>query len=259
MNLVMDQAIAVGYSNNSQRARVMTEGWVARELYCPRCGEPRINHLTNNRPVADFACPICASQYELKSKSGLWSDRVNDGAYNTLIERITSNTNPDWLFLVYENKGYSVTQLVLIPRHFFTPRIVEKRPPLPPTARRAGWVGCTITLGGIPKQGRIPIVKDGNPVAENEVHSALRVADSLAIGSLEARGWLMDVLTCVNALPGEEFSLADVYQSESHLQVMHPDNRHVKAKIRQQLQVLRDRGIIEFLGRGKYRKVDADE
>jgi type II restriction enzyme len=30
-------------------------------------------------------------------------------------------------------------------------------------------------------------------------------------------------------------------------------NRHVRQKIRQQLQVLRDRGYLEFKGKGRYR------
>jgi len=40
------------------------------------------------------------------------------------------------------------------------------------------------------------------------------------------------------------------------LQAKHPENHNVKAKARsvQQLQFLRDKGVIEFLGRGHYRK-----
>src|SRR5689334_18268555 len=34
---------------------------------------------------------------------------------------------------------------------------------------------------------------------------------------------------------------------------LHPDNRHVRDKIRQQLQVLRGLGLLEFLGAGSYR------
>lgn len=34
---------------------------------------------------------------------------------------------------------------------------------------------------------------------------------------------------------------------------MHLDNRHVKDKIRQQLQMLRDEGIVEFVRRGYYK------
>ena len=36
---------------------------------------------------------------------------------------------------------------------------------------------------------------------------------------------------------------------------LHPENNHVKPKIRQQLQVLRDAGVLEFVSRGKYRVV----
>jgi type II restriction enzyme len=35
----------------------------------------------------------------------------------------------------------------------------------------------------------------------------------------------------------------------------HPDNRNIKDKIRQQLQYLRDLGLIEFKERGVYRKL----
>ena len=39
----------------------------------------------------------------------------------------------------------------------------------------------------------------------------------------------------------------------NELSKKHPDNRHIKDKIRQQLQVLRDKGYLEFSSRGNYR------
>ena len=36
---------------------------------------------------------------------------------------------------------------------------------------------------------------------------------------------------------------------------LNPQNHNVEAKIRQQLQILRDLGFIEFLGKGQYRKI----
>lgn len=39
---------------------------------------------------------------------------------------------------------------------------------------------------------------------------------------------------------------------EARLESLHPENRNVQAKIRQQLQVLRDNNILEFAGRGYY-------
>ena len=60
-----------------------------------------------------------------------------------------------------------------------------------------------------------------------------------------------DVLACVRELP-REFALADAYVFEGKRERFHPDNRHVRPKMRQQLQILRDNGVIEFVGRGIY-------
>ena len=40
------------------------------------------------------------------------------------------------------------------------------------------------------------------------------------------------------------------YALEDNLSRLHPANRHVRDKIRQQLQILRDLGLLEFLGGG---------
>ena len=54
------------------------------------------------------------------------------------------------------------------------------------------------------------------------------------------RGWTLDVLNAVRSLGKTEFDLAEVYKSEGKLAKVHPANRHVREKIRQQLQGLRD-------------------
>ena len=61
------------------------------------------------------------------------------------------------------------------------------------------------------------------------------------------------MLNVVRALGREEFTLAQVYARGEELQRLHPQNRYVEAKIRQQLQRLRDLGFVEFVGRGEYR------
>ena len=70
---------------------------------------------------------------------------------------------------------------------------------------------------------------------------------------MEKRGWTLDVLRVVQSLNKEEFVLAEVYAHAEGLAKLHPGNRHVYDKIRQQLQVLRDLGHLEFLGGGRYR------
>jgi len=67
------------------------------------------------------------------------------------------------------------------------------------------------------------------------------------------RGWTLDVLNLLRSLHKQTFSLADAYALEPHLASLHPSNRHIRPKIRQQLQLLRDIGLIDFLGRGHYK------
>ena len=71
--------------------------------------------------------------------------------------------------------------------------------------------------------------------------------------SPETRGWLLDVMKCVESLGKRDFTLDDVYAFERHLGDLYPGNQNVKPKIRQQLQYLRDRGFIDFVSRGNYR------
>jgi len=49
--------------------------------------------------------------------------------------------------------------------------------------------------------------------------------------------------------------VSDVYAHAAALSKLPPQNAHIHDKIRQQLQVLRDLGRLEFLGRGRYRLV----
>jgi predicted Rdx family selenoprotein len=71
--------------------------------------------------------------------------------------------------------------------------------------------------------------------------------------STEGRGWLIEVMKCVESLGKKEFDLDDVYAFEGQLSGIYPNNRHVKQKIRHQLQMLRDRGYLDFVSRGYYR------
>ncbi len=61
------------------------------------------------------------------------------------------------------------------------------------------------------------------------------------------------MLQVVQSLGKLEFTLADVYAHADALAKLHPNNAHVRAKSRQQLQVLRDLGLLDFLGGGSYR------
>jgi type II restriction enzyme len=246
---------AVPYDSASQRARFWTEDWVSRELYCLGCGGERLNKLPNNQPVADFSCASCNEEYELKSQAGKIADKVVDGAYRTMIARLAANNNPSLILLSYDRARQNVSSIAVVPKHFFIPEIIEERKPLAATARRAGWVGCNILVGRVPDAGKIFIVRNGAVEPKELVLERWEQTKFLRELSVDGRGWLVEVLRCVEELGRAEFELADIYAFEVRLQRMYPGNQHVREKMRQQLQVLRDRGLIEFLGRGRYRRV----
>ena len=254
MNLSFDLKLADRYTSNSQIARVLTESWVKQNAYCPNCGEASLNEFENNKPVADFYCKKCKEEFELKSKSGNLGSTINDGAYDTMIKRITSDTNPNFFFLTYK-KNYSVDNFLIIPKHFFTPDIIIKRNALSPSAKRAGWIGCNIGINKVPSLGRIFLINNSQIINQKEVINKWESTRFLANNSLEARGWTMDVLNCIDLIETKDFSLQDAYSFEATLKQKHSKNNFIKDKIRQQLQVLRDRNIIEFIGRGRYRKL----
>lgn len=254
MNLQLDEFVAMGYKSLAQKIRVMSELWTLENLFCPCCGNLHVAKMPNNSPVADVRCESCGEIFELKSKKNRIGKKIVDGAYDTMIERITSNVNPQ-LFLMQYSTNFYVTDLILVPKFFFTPSIIEKRKPLSQNARRAGWVGCNILYQKIPAQGKIDIVRDGVEIATADVLKNYAQTKKLQTKNINLRGWLLDVLNCVNEIDGEIFTLQDVYKYADFLQSRHDDNHNIAAKIRQQLQFLRDKGFVEFVGRGVYRKV----
>lgn len=255
MELKMNPSLADEYKNASQKARVITEAWAENQIFCPRCGHPRLTPFKNNRPVADFHCSRCGNQFELKSKNGVSFSKISDGAYLTMIDRITGFDNPDFFFMTYLKPEWIVRNLFFVPKHFFTPDIIEKRAPLSSAAKRAGWEGCSILLSKVPLAGRIPLVENGVVRDKATVIKKVSAADALVVNNLPARGWLFDVLSCVEKIPRADFALRDVYRFEGALAAKHPDNRNIRAKIRQQLQMLRDRGFVEFTRPGEYRRL----
>ena len=255
MNLKFNEAIANKYKSNSQKIRVISEFWVKQNGYCPNCGSD-LSEFANNRPVADFLCKNCREEFELKSKnSKTIGKKIVDGAYKTMIERISSENNPSFFFLTYSKTTLSVSNFLIIPNFYFLPDIIEKRKPLSENARRAGWIGCNILLKEIPKSGRIHLVKNSSIIDKNRVLENWSKNSFLKNKKGESKGWILDIMNCVNKINKDIFLLDDVYKFEDYLKEKHPQNNFIKDKIRQQLQLLRDNGTIEFLGKGKYKKV----
>ncbi|RUU81430.1 MULTISPECIES: DpnI domain-containing protein [unclassified Mesorhizobium] len=241
------------YNSGSQQARVWTEQWASQWIYCPNCGSPRLEKFIANLPVADFFCSNCNDQFELKSQKKAFGTKVADGAYFTKIDRLASSTNPNLILLNYDLTQKTVRHVCVIPKHFFVPDIIERRSPLAPTARRAGWIGSNILLHRIPDAGRIFVVRNSVPIPKEVVVAKWQHTLFLREEKADARGWLIEVMRCVDMIGATDFDIEQIYAFEKKLSALYPNNRNVRPKIRQQLQFLRDNGYLEFVARGRYR------
>jgi type II restriction enzyme len=241
------------YKSASQRARVGTEAWGAENFFCPACESPRLTPSPRGTPAIDYFCPNCDSPYQLKSQSKPIGAKIVDAAYSEMKRAILEDRTPNLFVLHYDLDAWAVRTVLLVPHFAFALSAVERRKPLASTARRAGWVGCNILLDKISIHARISVVNEGTPLTTREVRSSYNRLRPLEKLQVEKRGWTLDVLQVVQSLGKMEFTLADVYAHAGSLAKLHPNNHHVRDKIRQQLQVLRDLGLLEFLGGGDYR------
>lgn len=252
MQLVFDRVFDKNYTSSSQQIRIQSERWVDQFIYCPNCGN-EIDQYPNNKPVADYVCTACLEEYELKSKNGKPGRKIVDGQYDTMIERLMSQDNPNFFFLNYKLSDYSIQNFCVIPKHFITPALIEKRKPLQHSAKRAGWTGCNILIKDIPNSGRIFYVRDGQILPKPTVLSEWQRTIWLRQETdFMAKGWLLDVMKCIERIGSREFSLQQIYSFEAELAQMHPGNKHIKDKIRQQLQILRDKEYLKFVAVGRY-------
>lgn len=110
-------------------------------------------------------------------------------------------------------------------------------------------------INKIPDQGKIFIISNGKICDKRDIVNHVNISNRLITKNIISRGWLMEILNCINLISTIEFNLNDMYNFEDYLHEKFSNNNNVRAKIRQQLQILRDRKVIEFVGRGKYRKL----
>lgn len=248
------QVAELGYKSASQRARVLTESWISVNALCPACGGAYVK-TPNNTKALDFNCRSCVRPFELKSSKTKFGKRVVDGAYESMIAAIRENRQPNLILMNYQ-LPFSVSNLSILPRRFIVEPMVLARKPLSQNARRAGWVGCNLDLEIIPRSALIPCIVNGVPVSQKEIQRSWSATEILENVEGAERGWIAVTLGIVDSIGSRFFSLHDVYAYEARASRLFPNNKNVKAKLRQQLQLLRDMGLIEFRGHGSYALVD---
>jgi type II restriction enzyme len=253
MNLNLNAELGSTYTNRTQQIRLISEDWIARNGYCLRCDSDRLIPTRANTRSRDFVCQTCEHGYELKSKRGVFSKSVLDGAYNAMVGTIRNGRTPTFLLLEYST-SWSILRLRAIHHSLITEQSVVPRKALSASARRAGWVGCNILLPAIAIQGQIPLVLNGVLCERSASRGAFARLENLSALSIGDRGWAATILRLTNTFAGARFSLQQMYEFESELQKVFPNNRNIRPKIRQQLQFLRDAGLLTFHGGGVYER-----
>jgi type II restriction enzyme len=247
LNLTRPERI---FKSASQIARVSTELWTGNNFYCPSCGTSLTSYQPGTR-VYDFYSQDCNEKFQLKSSASAFSNSVLGSEYKTTMRSIRDSVHPSLILLHYDRKAWAVRDLSLVHRACITTSCIMPRKPLAVTARRAGWQGCMISISSIPRIGRISVVSQGVVMRQDSVLAQWKRSETLLRVEPSRRGWLADVLNCVERLYST-FTLQNMYSFEAVLGAKHPNNRNVRAKIRQQLQILRDLGFVEFISPGVY-------
>ena len=262
MNLELDPSVATGYSSKGYMTGKITESWAANNLYCVNCHSDWLVQERPNAPVRDFTCPTCKVTYQLKAKNGKFGSKIANSAYSKKIAAIEQDSLPHFAFLNYDRVRWVVTGLFVVPGHLIGRGTIQRRNPLGPNAKRAGWVGSNILLEDIPAEGRIWMVSGESVFSPSDVRRQWQRIAFIGSDSKAAQGWGADVYSRVCRLVQEsgskEFTLRSFCSRFlADLAELHPENHHIRAKVRQLMQVLRDGGLLEFVdNRGKYRLLD---
>lgn len=252
MLLDCDVSLASAYRSNTQVSRVLSEGWFRDNAYCISCESKHLQATKANTKSSDFVCGNCSRSYELKSFLNRPRKNLVDGAYSAMLSRIRSDSVPV-LMLLERTEAWRIKSLIAIHPLFLTPDIIVKRKPLSSTARRAGWTGCNIRLDLIATDAQIEVVDEGIPNEPAQVRERFQRFNCLRSVPPSLRGWTTLTIRVLRSLGRTLFTINDVYAKEGVFSVAYPDNNNVRAKVRQQLQVLRDLGYLDFCGQGCYR------
>jgi len=115
--------------------------------------------------------------------------------------------------------------------------------------------GSVLDIGtwGIPTEARILVVTESRISPAAEVREKFKRVKPLKDIAITQRGWTLDVLNIVRRLGKLEFTNDEVYAHDRELEQLHPENRNVRPKIRQQLQILRDTGLLIHVESGRWR------
>ena len=90
--------------------------------------------------------------------------------------------------------------------------------------------GIAVGLGVL----NIDLTKIGETLSDTELEKLKDRVNAFLKESknLDSRGWLLDIMKCIEKMDKKDFSLSEIYQFENYLGLQHPNNNNIQAKIR---------------------------
>lgn len=82
--------------------------------------------------------------------------------------------------------------------------------------------------------GKVFLVKNSEVIDWQIVKETFNKTLFLRSKSKDAKGWLLDIMNCVDLIKKETFTLDEIYKFEEQLKLKYPSNNFIKDKIRQQ-------------------------
>jgi len=137
VDLAMRPGIGERYTSAAQKARVITEAWVEENMYCPACSSESLEHTRRGFELVDFRCGECDEGFQAKSQKHPFGRKVLDSAWRPMEAAVSAGVAPGFFLLQYRADAWRVSRFFVVPGHFVTPMVVERRVPLRETARRA--------------------------------------------------------------------------------------------------------------------------
>jgi type II restriction enzyme len=239
-----------------QLARESTERWVYDNLYCVNCGRRDLERLRAGTPFRDFECGHCDEPFELKSTGGQLRASIPAGGYDRSLEAFRQGRVPSFLLLSYSSADRRVTDLLAVNRALISQMALRRRERPLGRPGRENYYLSSLDLSRVPECARVPIVRHG---FERPIRFVRQSWDRFAFvrkpAEPEDRDWIRDILSCIARLPGREFTLGELYGFEPELAALYPNNRHIRDKVRQKLQVLCRKGVLRRIVSGVYESV----
>lgn len=136
------------WTSNSKIVGEAVEDCVITML-CPICNNKELIKYNMNEKSKDVMCKGCNCQIQIKAKKQIKKEETSlkllGAEYKTTCSSIKEN-NVHYLVILYSvtNDIYTINDIYFINSEDINETCIIPRKPLSPTAKRAGWQGCTL-------------------------------------------------------------------------------------------------------------------